>query len=628
MMDNLRAASNSVVLKVILALIMLSFVLTGVGSYLVGGSNSYVAEVNGQEIDRARFEQSVMNERARLQQQLGEQFSQLAGNEAYVKQMRQQVLNRMINDLLLDQYAAKIGMAIGDDQVKVSIQTSPEFATDGKFDNSKYRDLLNRFQIAPEQYAEMTRKQLLSQQLLAAFAGTNFSLPAETESVVALIQQQRDIRVASIDMKALEAKPEVTPTAEQVKAFYDQNKSRFTAPEMARVKYIEVDAAKLTDDIKVSDQEVADFYAKNKPLYIQAPRSSYSIIVLSKESDAKDVLAQLKNGGDFAALAKEKSLEKDSGAKGGELGWLAAAAVPDDIAKAKLTEKGQLSDVIHSDMGYLIVRLNDIQAAKEKPLEEVKAEITKNLLQDKSYNKFEDIQTKIMDGAASNNLSLDAAEKASGLKAVESGWLSRDNMPKELAYPEVVQEIFSGDLFGVKGAPGPNSDLITVEGDRAFVLRIVEHRPEAVQPFEEVSADITELLKRQNVIKMAREQADQLVAALKTDKGDEALQAAKVKFGDKKVITRMSDDAQLAESVFALPLPKEGKPSYGVSSDKNDNIVLVALDAVHPGQMDAASLKAFSAQMANQDSGVVLDALISNLRQQAKIKMGDLANIQ
>lgn len=628
MMDNLRTASNSVVLKVILALIMLSFVLTGVGSYLVGGSNSYVAEVNGQEIDRARFEQSVMNERARLQQQLGEQFSQLAGNEAYVKQMRQQVLNRMINDLLLDQYAAKIGMAIGDDQVKVSIQTSPEFATDGKFDNSKYRDLLNRFQIAPEQYAEMTRKQLLSQQLLAAFAGTNFSLPAETESVVALIQQQRDIRVASIDMKALEAKPEVTPTAEQVKAFYDQNKSRFTAPEMARVKYIEVDAAKLTDDIKVSDQEVADFYAKNKPLYIQAPRSSYSIIVLSKESDAKDVLAQLKNGGDFAALAKEKSLEKDSGAKGGELGWLAAAAVPDDIAKAKLTEKGQLSDVIHSDMGYLIVRLNDIQAAKEKPLEEVKAEITKNLLQDKSYNKFEDIQTKIMDGAASNNLSLDAAEKASGLKAVESGWLSRDNMPKELAYPEVVQEIFSGDLFGVKGAPGPNSDLITVEGDRAFVLRIVEHRPEAVQPFEEVSADITELLKRQNVIKMAREQADQLVAALKTDKGDEALQAAKVKFGDKKVITRMSDDAQLAESVFALPLPKEGKPSYGVSSDKNDNIVLVALDAVHPGQMDAASLKAFSAQMANQDSGVVLDALISNLRQQAKIKMGDLANIQ
>ncbi|MBK5145370.1 peptidylprolyl isomerase [Budviciaceae bacterium BWR-B9] len=628
MMDNLRAASNSVVLKVILALIMLSFVLTGVGSYLVGGSNSYVAEVNGQEIDRARFEQSVMNERARLQQQLGEQFSQLAGNEAYVKQMRQQVLNRMINDLLLDQYAAKIGMAIGDDQVKMSIQSSPEFATDGKFDNSKYRDLLNRFQIAPEQYAEMTRKQLLSQQLLAAFAGTNFALPAETESVVALIQQQRDVRVASIDMKALEAKPEVAPTAEQVKAFYDQNKSRFTAPEMARVKYIEVDAAKLTDDIKVSDQEVADFYAKNKPLYIQAPRSSYSIIVLSKESDAKDILAQLKNGGDFAALAKEKSLEKDSGAKGGELGWLAAAAVPDDIAKAKLTEKGQLSDVIHSDMGYLIVRLNDIQAAKEKPLEEVKAEITKNLLQDKSYNKFEDIQTKIMDGAASNNLSLDAAEKASGLKAVESGWLSRDNMPKELAYPEVVQAIFNGDLFGVKGAPGPNSDLITVEGDRAFVLRIVEHRPEAVQPFEEVSADITELLKRQNVIKMAREQAEQLVAALKTDKGDEALQAAKVKFGDKKVITRMSDDAQLAESVFALPLPKEGKPSYGVSSDKNDNVVLVALDAVHPGQMDAASLKAFSAQMANQDSGVVLDALISNLRQQAKIKMGDLANIQ
>lgn len=558
MMDNLRAASNSVVLKVILAAIMLSFVLTGVGGYLTGGSENYAAEVNGQEINSANFEQSFNNERNRLQQQLGDNFSQLMGNEAYTKQLRQDVLNRMINDLLIDQYAAKLGMAIGDDQVKLSIQTSPEFFTDGKFDNAKYRDLLNRINISPEQYAEIVRKQLLSQQIVRAFAGSDFALPVEAESTAALIQQKRDVRLAPINTAALAEKKEATPTDEQVKAFYEQNKTRFTDPESVKVSYIEVDAASLGDGLTVSEQEIADFYQKNKPMYIQKPRFSYSVIVLDKEGDAKAVLEQLKQGGDFAALAKEKSTDKDSGAKGGDLGWLESTAIPDDILAAKLTEKGQLSGVIHSDLGYLIVRLNGSEEAKEKPLADVKKEITQALLQDKSYEKYEDLQTKMLDATASDKLSLDGAAKAAGLKVVETDWFTRDSVPQALNYPEVAQAVFGGDLFGASGAPGPNSDLITVEGDRAFMLRIAEHRPESVKKFEDVAADIAALLKRQNVTEMARKQAQELVTALEAGKGDEALNAAGVKFGDKQEITRFSDDAQIADSVFALPLPKDG----------------------------------------------------------------------
>ncbi|WP_159564882.1 peptidylprolyl isomerase [Budvicia diplopodorum] len=628
MMDNLRAAANHVVLKVILAMIIVSFVLTGVSGYLSGGSQQYAAEVNGQEIGRANFEQALAGERSRLQQQLGDQFSQLASNEGYMKQMRQQVLNRMINDVLLDQYAAKIGLAIGDDQVRLAIQSSPEFQTNGKFDNDKYLKLLNQFQYQPPQYAELMRKQLLTQQLLEGYSGTNFALPSEAQSIIALIDQKRDIRTANIDMAALAAQKTAEPSEQAVKDFYEQNKNRFTAPESVRVNYIEVDAASLTDGLTVTAQEIADFYAKNKPMYMQKPRFNYSIIVLEKESDAKSVLEQLKTGANFADVAKAKSIDKDSAAKGGELGWLEASAVTDDIAKAKLTEKGQISDLIHSDLGYLVVRLNDTQPEQQKPLDDVKKEITQNLLQEKSYNKYEDLQAKLIDGAGSNNLSLADAEKASGLKAVESDWFTRDNIPKALSYPEIAQEIFGGSLFGTNGAPGRNSDVITVEGDRAFVLRIAEHRPEAIKPFEQVSADITALLKRQNVMKMAREQADKLLVALSSDKGNEALSAANVKFGDKQVITRRSDDAQLAESTFALALPKDNKPTYGVSTNKDDEVVLVALDAVHSGTLTGEEAKAFSDELVKQTSGVILDSLVSNLRQQAKIKMGDIGEAQ
>jgi peptidyl-prolyl cis-trans isomerase D len=46
-----------------------------------------------------------------MQQQLGDQFSELAANENYMKTMRQQVLNRLIDEALLDQYARELGLA-------------------------------------------------------------------------------------------------------------------------------------------------------------------------------------------------------------------------------------------------------------------------------------------------------------------------------------------------------------------------------------------------------------------------------------------------------------------------------------------------------------------------------------
>ena len=144
MMDNLRTAANSVVLKIIFGIIIVSFILTGVSGYLIGGGNNYAAKVNGQEIGRAQFENAVASERNRMQQQLGDQFSELAANENYMKTMRQQVLNRLIDESLLDQYARELGLSISDDQVKDAIRKAPYFQTNGQFDNAKYLDLITR----------------------------------------------------------------------------------------------------------------------------------------------------------------------------------------------------------------------------------------------------------------------------------------------------------------------------------------------------------------------------------------------------------------------------------------------------------------------------------------------------
>lgn len=121
MMDNLRTAANSPVLKIVLGVIMVSFVLTGVGGYLISGSANDAAEVNGQPISRAQLQQAFQQERQTMQERLGDRFSEVASNEQTMNQLRRQALENLINVSLFNQYANKLGLSASDAQIKQSI---------------------------------------------------------------------------------------------------------------------------------------------------------------------------------------------------------------------------------------------------------------------------------------------------------------------------------------------------------------------------------------------------------------------------------------------------------------------------------------------------------------------------
>lgn len=620
MMDNLRAAANHVVLKIILALIILSFVLTGVGNYLIGGSGDYAAKVNGQTIERAQLEQAFQSERSRMQQQLGDQFSALAGNEGYMQQMRRQVLSQLIDNMLLDQYAKKLGLAVSDDQIKDAIRKAPYFQTNGQFDNAKYLDLIGRMGYTADNFAQLMRQQLVNQQVIQAFGESGFVLPSESQAMAALVLQERDVRLATIDLKALQAKQSAGD--DELKAYYDQNKNSFIAPEQVKVSYIPLDAASMQDKVKVSEEDINAYYDQHKSSYGQPERKNYSVIQLKTEAEANAALDELKKGADFATLAKEKSTDIISRRTGGELGWLEPETTADELKQANLTEKGQLSGVVKSSVGYLIVRLNDIEPEKLKPLSEVHDAIAKQVQQEKAVDAYYALQQKVSEAATSDNESLASAEEAAGVKAAQSDWFTRDNIPAALNFKPVVQAIFDGSLIGENGAPGSNSDVITVDGDRAFVVRVSGHKPEGIEPFDQVKDRVAELVKRNKALQAAKLQGEKLLVELKQGKGDEAMKAAGLSFGAVQKMARAPEDSQLVESVFALPHPQDGKPVYGMSQDRQDNVVLIALDAVKPGTLPEDEMKTFVGKMEEGATGVSFDSLLASLRKEAKIKMG------
>ncbi|WP_440863334.1 peptidylprolyl isomerase [Symbiopectobacterium purcellii] len=625
MMDNLRAAANNVVLKIILGLIVASFVLTGVGDYLIDGSNDYAAKVNGQEIGRAQFEKAVQNERSRMQEQLGENFSVLAGNDGYMQQMRQQVLSQLIDEALIDQYARKLGLNISDAQIKQAIFAVPAFQTNNQFDNEKYLDQVRRLGLTPDRYAELLRKQLVTQQLIQGLGATQFSLPKEIDSLVAQAVQDRVVITATIDVAAIAKTLNVTD--EEIKAYYDSNKGRFIDPEAFKVSYLLLDAARVMDSVKITDADIAAFYEKNKQEFTQPERKRFSVIQLKTEADARAVLDELKNGADFAALAKEKSQDVVSRRNGGNLGWMDANATVDELQQAKLTEKGQLSEPVKSSVGYLIVRLDDIQAAQVKPLSAVRDDIAVRAKREKALDEFFAVQCKVSEAASNDNESLTSAEEAAGQKTVETAWFSHDQVPAELNFPQVTQAIFGGTLLGDNGAPGSNSNVIGVDGDRAIVLRITDHRAETSRPLDQVRDEIVQVLKVQKAQQQANLQAEKIVVDLKQGKED-SLKAANLSFGEPETLSSVSQGNVLAESVFALPVPQKDKVSYGVARDQEGNVVLVALDSVKPHTITDEQKAQFSSQVEQSAVTTLFDTLVSSLRTEATIKLGAAAQEQ
>ncbi|KAA2009417.1 peptidylprolyl isomerase, partial [Escherichia coli] len=376
MMDSLRTAANSLVLKIIFGIIIVSFILTGVSGYLIGGGNNYAAKVNDQEISRGQFENAFNSERNRMQQQLGDQYSELAANEGYMKTLRQQVLNRLIDEALLDQYARELKLGISDEQVKQAIFATPAFQVDGKFDNSRYNGILNQMGMTADQYAQALRNQLTTQQLINGVA--------------------------------------------------------VMTPEQFRVSYIKLDAATMQQP--VSDADIQSYYDQHQDQFTQPQRTRYSIIQTKTEDEAKAVLDELNKGGDFAALAKEKSADIISARNGGDMGWLEDATIPDELKNAGLKEKGQLSGVIKSSVGFLIVRLDDIQPAKVKSLDEVRDDIAAKVKHEKALDAYYALQQKVSDAASNDTESLAGAEQTAGVKATQTGWFSKDNLPEELNF--------------------------------------------------------------------------------------------------------------------------------------------------------------------------------------------------
>lgn len=135
-----------------------------------------------------------------------------------------------------------------------------------------------------------------------------------------------------------------------------------------------------TDGIKVSDKELNELYEKE----FKVSEVKASHILVEDEETAKDVLAKLKAGEDFAALAKKYSTDPGSKDKGGELGFFSRGKMLPPFEEAAFSmKKGELSDPVQTQFGWHIIKVEDLKTVAYEDVEYI---VRKELLTRKAQN--------------------------------------------------------------------------------------------------------------------------------------------------------------------------------------------------------------------------------------------------
>ena len=150
---------------------------------------------------------------------------------------------------------------------------------------------------------------------------------------------------------------------------------------------------KAQDEVKISDKEIQAYYDQGK--YELNARH----ILVETEEEAKAIIEELKNGADFAEIAKEKSVDTGSGAEGGELGWFSVGMmVPEFNDAAYALELKTVSEPVKSEFGYHIIEVKEKREVEGYgTLEEKKEEISAQLKAQKA--DWATIQEQLLEDA-------------------------------------------------------------------------------------------------------------------------------------------------------------------------------------------------------------------------------------
>jgi peptidyl-prolyl cis-trans isomerase D len=484
MITLLRKHAQSWVIKVLLGIIMITFVISfGIGQFTA--DKLVVAKIGGEELLASQFN----SEYERELDQLRQRFPENAEVIAQQLNLRKQVFDRIVNRELMLREAAKRNILVTDEEVSDSITSQPNFQVGDRFDFSTYRYILSQNRLTPENYEERTRNDLQLQKYQRNIMAGLVVGRAEIEHRYRVENERVEIEAFEMDARKFHQQVKSDEAAEQ--AYYDKQQAEFTQPEQFRIAHFVLSLATIEPFVKVKERAIERYFERNRETRFTTPaqvRASHILKKVAREAPPEEVeraraemeqiLAEAKKGGDFAALVKRHSedLTKD---KGGDLGFFKQEEMLPEFANAAFAlGPGELSDVVRTNFGLHVIKVTDVKPAVMKTFAEARPEIEKALLSQRAERKLELELSRLPQRIAKEGI--EALAKEWSLKPSTSPWFDDQQVLSGLGSSGPLYALVKSQQAGQAGVWKHNP----VQGHVFY--SILEKKDAFVRPFEQV----------------------------------------------------------------------------------------------------------------------------------------------
>nr|BET44804.1 MAG: peptidylprolyl isomerase [Candidatus Aschnera chinzeii] len=618
MMDIMHSITNTNMRKIIFIILIISFLITGIGGYVIMDMNDYVVKINDTKITSIQLEKIFQDEKEILQQQLGNEFIKVSDNKELLYILRHRALERLIGMTLFKQHSKKLNLNISDEYIKNEIYNMPIFQTNTSFDKDKYKKILSTYHISADQLANEIKQNLINRYISSMYMKDEFILDNEIKQYAKLFLQTREIKSMKLDLKNYLSQQNVTD--KEIYEYYSNHKKNFLSPKQVQINYIKLDIKSQLNKIKVTNKEIKDFYKKNITTFSIPEKKNYSMIQLDNIESANLVFKKLLHGESFDKLVLEKSIDKLSAANNGNIGWFDTVSTPHEILAANLTQKGQISKVIKFGKYYVIFRLNDIKEKKIKNFQSVELNILNIIKNQKATDQFHILEKKINNIIINNKISLNNIAKKMGIKLISTKLFDKNRIPKEINFHKLTDIIFNDILLNNNNPVGINSGIIKVDDTTIFIAEIINFKPEIIRSLKDVKNIIINTMQFNKAKISMTNDGNKILSAIKNNDKN-ILKKFNVHFNDRKIVKRFDQNNFLIDQIFEIPIPVNNIPSYASIQDTNNNLLLIQLIKVIPGIPNNNDLITLSNRYQIILGDIMMESMIHNLRNKAKIVM-------
>ena len=604
------------VLQIFLGLIAITFATWGIESYTrYAGGRDTVASVNGSDISQREFSEQMRQQQEQLRRMLGGRMDPSVLDSA---EARRAVLDQMIAQRLVAIEAAKRNLFMPREAVIEAITSAPEFQENGRFSPALYSAYLAQRGITDQRNVQQLQAELPLMRFVSSIGETAIVSRAVAARLAQLEAQQRE--VSEVRIRGQQFAAQVKIDEAQVKQYYEQNQAEFRTPERVRAEYVVLSAEALARQEPPSDDEVKKAYeARASAFRVEEQRRASHILVKTKE-EADKILAEVKASPNrFAELAKKNSQDPGSAEKGGDLGWFGRGMMVKPFEDAVFSMKQGEVRVAQSEFGFHVLRLTGVQEGKNRPLEEVRKELTTELARQKGQRKYSESAEAFSNMVYEQSESLKPAAEKFKLQIQTTGWVSKTGGQElgALDNPKLLAALFSSDAINNKR----NTDAVEVAPNTLVAARVVEHQPAAQRKFDEVKNDVAELLRRREAVKLAEQEGS---ATLEKLRKGENVQLA---WSAPKMVSRRDTQGfppELARRVVAADVSK--LPAYLGVPIQDAGYLLMRITKVVEGK-PAGDEKQSEARSAGMLGMADYEAYVASLKGKADISVNS-ANLE